>query len=120
MSARTDIRRHASGVRKKVQGTTERPRLAVFRSNRHISAQVIDDRNGATVAAASTTRGRAAQGKDGHKEGAAAKVGELIAERAQAAGVKQVAFDRGLPLPRAGRCRGRGRPSRVGAVERNT
>jgi large subunit ribosomal protein L18 len=87
------LRRHRR-VRKKVEGTAERPRLAVFRSNKHISAQVIDDRSGRTIASASTTepdlRGTATGNKD-----AAGKVGELIAERAKAAGVTRVVFDRG-------------------------
>ena len=81
-------------VRKKVTGTTARPRLSVFRSNRHISAQIIDDENGLTVAAASTSetdlRGSTTSNKD-----AASKVGTLLAERAQAAGVESVVFDRG-------------------------
>jgi large subunit ribosomal protein L18 len=86
------IRRHRR-VRKKVLGTAERPRLAVFRSNRHITAQVIDDRAGVTLAAASTleTDLRAGSGN----VDAATKVGALIAERAKAAGVGQVVFDRG-------------------------
>ncbi|MHB1137835.1 MAG: 50S ribosomal protein L18 [Microthrixaceae bacterium] len=86
-------RRHAR-VRKHVAGTAERPRLAVFRSNRHVVAQVIDDRAGVTVAAASTLeadlRGDATSNCD-----AAAKVGQLVAERAKAAGVSTVVFDRG-------------------------
>ena len=81
-------------VRKKVTGTTARPRLSVFRSNRHISAQIIDDENGLTVAAASTSatdlRATTTSNKD-----AASKVGTLLAERAQAAGVESVVFDRG-------------------------
>ena len=88
------IRRHAR-VRKHVRGTAERPRLAVFRSNKHISAQVIDDRAGQTLAAASTheadLRGG---GGTGNKE-AAERVGRLLAERARAAGVSKVVFDRG-------------------------
>jgi large subunit ribosomal protein L18 len=85
-------RRHGR-VRKKVQGTADRPRLAVFRSNRHISAQVIDDRAGVTLAAASTYE-KAFDGAKGNKD-AAAKVGSAIAERAKAAGVTAVVFDRG-------------------------
>ncbi len=85
-------RRHGR-VRKKVQGTAERPRLAVFRSNRHISAQVIDDRAGVTLASASTYE-KAFDGAKGNKD-AAAKVGSTIAERAKAAGVTTVVFDRG-------------------------
>jgi large subunit ribosomal protein L18 len=86
-------RRHRR-VRKKVVGTAERPRLAVFRSNKHISAQVIDDRAGRTLASASTTEADLRGGATGNKE-AAAQVGRLLAERAKAAGVTKVVFDRG-------------------------
>lgn len=86
------IRRHRR-VRKKVRGTAERPRLAVFRSNKHITAQVIDDRAGHTIASASTTE--AAIDGHGGNVAAATKIGELVAERATAAGVSTVVFDRG-------------------------
>ena len=86
------LRRHTR-VRKHLRGTLERPRLAVFRSNRHISAQVIDDRAGSTLAAASTLESGLREGSS-NKE-AAAKVGRLVAERAREAGVEQVVFDRG-------------------------
>ena len=86
-------RRHYR-VRKKVMGTSERPRLAVFRSNKHISAQVIDDRAGVTLAAASTHEADLRSRETGNKD-AAAKVGKLVAERAKAAGVTKVVFDRG-------------------------
>ncbi|MCB1654255.1 MAG: 50S ribosomal protein L18, partial [Pseudomonadales bacterium] len=76
----------------KVKGTAERPRLAVFRSNKHITAQVIDDRAGHTLAAASSTE-PGFEGSGGNVD-AAKKVGQLVAERAKAAGVTQVAFDR--------------------------
>jgi large subunit ribosomal protein L18 len=86
------VRRHRR-VRKKVRGTAERPRLAVFRSNKHISAQVIDDRTGRTLASASTVEAdlRDASGN----VTAAAKVGERLAQRAKDAGVATVVFDRG-------------------------
>jgi large subunit ribosomal protein L18 len=87
------VRRHAR-VRKKVRGTAERPRLAVFRSNRHISAQVIDDGAGRTLAAASTVEAELRGGATGNAE-AAGRVGRLVAERAKAAGVERVVFDRG-------------------------
>ena len=87
------VRRHRR-VRKKVQGTAERPRLAVFRSNKHITAQVIDDRSGRTLAAASTTEPDLRGSATGNKE-AATKVGQLVAERAKAAGVTRVVLDRG-------------------------
>jgi large subunit ribosomal protein L18 len=87
-------RRHYR-VRKKVSGTAARPRLAVFRSNKHIVAQVIDDRSGRTLAAASSVeKDIRAVGGTGNK-GAATTVGRLVAERARAAGVSQVVFDRG-------------------------
>src|SRR3954466_15362325 len=86
------VRRHRR-VRKKVRGTAERPRLAVHRSNKHISAQVIDDRSGQTIAAASTLESALADAS-GNVAGAE-KVGELVAERAKAAGITTVVFDRG-------------------------
>jgi large subunit ribosomal protein L18 len=86
------VRRHFR-VRRRVQGTTARPRLAVFRSNRYIYAQVIDDATGRTLAAASS------QEKDLRERtlsvGTAAEVGKLIASRSKAAGVTSVVFDRG-------------------------
>ena len=92
---RAEIRRGVhTRIRKKVSGTTERPRLAVFRSLNHIYAQVIDDVNGVTLAAASTTE-KDLKGKTGGNIAAAQSVGRAIAERAQAAGVSQVVFDRG-------------------------
>jgi large subunit ribosomal protein L18 len=87
------LRRHRR-VRKKVRGTEARPRLAVFRSNKHITAQVIDDISGKTLAAASTTEADLKGGATGNKD-AAAKVGSLVAERAKAAGINKVVFDRG-------------------------
>ena len=81
-------------VRKHISGTPERPRLVVTRSNRHMVAQVVDDPIGHTLCAASTLE-EAAKGVEGHKVGAAHKVGELIAERARALGIEAVVFDRG-------------------------
>src|SRR4051794_19794961 len=86
-------RRHHR-VRKRVTGTAERPRLAVYRSNKHISAQVIDDVAGRTLASASTIEGDLKSSATGNK-GAASTVGRLVAERAKAAGVSTVVFDRG-------------------------
>ena len=92
---RAEIRRGVhSRIRKKVSGTADRPRLAVFRSLNHIYAQVIDDASGKTLAAASTTE-KDLKGKSGGTVTAAQTVGKAIAERAQAAGVSQVVFDRG-------------------------
>lgn len=81
-------------VRKKLSGTTERPRLAVFRSTRHMVAQVIDDSTGRTIAAASTVEAELRSGATGNKAAATA-VGRLVAERAKAAGIGAVVFDRG-------------------------
>jgi large subunit ribosomal protein L18 len=86
------VRRH-NRVRKHVRGEAERPRLAVFRSNKHIVAQVIDDRAGRTLAAASSLEADLRSG-GGNKE-SAKKVGALVAERAKAAGISKVVFDRG-------------------------
>jgi large subunit ribosomal protein L18 len=83
------LRRHTR-VRERVTGTGERPRLAVFRSLSHIYAQVIDDRSGRTVAAASDL-----DVKEGKKAERAKNVGKALAERAKAAGVNEVVFDRG-------------------------
>jgi len=82
-------------VRSKVQGTPERPRLSVFRSNRAIWAQVIDDRNGRTLASAATMQ---VTEKGLSKTDQATKVGQLLAERAKAAGIEKVVFDRGAYL----------------------
>jgi large subunit ribosomal protein L18 len=77
-----------------VQGSTARPRLAIYRSLNHIYAQVIDDEQGRTLASASTTEKDLKGGTGGNIE-AAERVGRTIAERAQAAGISQVVFDRG-------------------------
>src|SRR5215218_7144267 len=86
-------RRHFR-LRKKVSGTDQRPRLVVKRSSRHIAVQVIDDLVGHTLASASTLEADV-RALDGDKKARATKVGELIAERAKAAGVTAVVFDRG-------------------------
>jgi large subunit ribosomal protein L18 len=86
-------RRHLR-VRKKVSGTTARPRLVVNRSSRHMVAQVVDDTAGVTLASASTMDA-SLRTADGDKTEKARKVGELVAERAKAAGVSAVVFDRG-------------------------
>ena len=94
-NTKAEIRRGVhTRIRKKVSGTAERPRLAVFRSLNHIYAQVIDDVNGKTLAAASTVE-KDLKGNSGGTIAAAQTVGKAIAERAQAAGVSQVVFDRG-------------------------
>src|SRR4051812_28908789 len=86
-------RRHLR-VRKKVTGTTVRPRLVVNRSTRHIHAQVIDDTKGHTLVAASTLESDL-RNAEGDKKAAATEVGRLLAERAKAAGIDTVVFDRG-------------------------
>jgi large subunit ribosomal protein L18 len=82
-------------VRKKITGTAERPRLNVFRSSKHIYAQIIDDVQGVTLAAASTLDKDAEGVSNGGNVEAARKVGELIAKRAAEKGLKNVVFDRG-------------------------
>lgn len=83
-------------IRKRLAGDPERPRLAVFRSNKHIYAQVIDDSKGATVTAASTLDADAKKDlKHGGNLAAAKAVGKLVAERAKAKGIDNVLFDRG-------------------------
>ena len=86
-------RRHRR-VRKKVTGTAERPRLAVFRSSRHIYVQAIDDLTGRTLVSASTMEADLRGGTTATVD-AAKKVGKLVGERAQAAGITTVVFDRG-------------------------
>jgi len=90
------LERRKWSVRSSLFGTTERPRLSVFRSDKHIYAQVIDDYAGKTLASASSTTAEVrGELKNGGNVAAAKKVGQAIAQRAKAAGVSQVAFDRG-------------------------
>jgi large subunit ribosomal protein L18 len=92
---RAEVRRAVhKRIRRKVQGSAERPRLAIYRSLNHISAQVIDDERGHTIASASTTE-KDLRGSTGGNLDAAQRVGRAIAERALAAGVERVVFDRG-------------------------
>ena len=88
------VRRHKR-VRKTIVGTATRPRLAVFRSNKHFVMQVIDDESGRTLAAASTYEADVKAGGGTTGVSGAARVGTLVAERAKAAGVEKVVFDRG-------------------------
>ena len=88
------LRRHRR-VRKKISGNAERPRLAVYRSNKHISVQLIDDLNGHTIAAASTVEPDLRKQGSGSTVDAAKRVGTLIAQRAKSAGVTKVVYDRG-------------------------
>ena len=89
---RSRLRRQARG-RKKIEGTPERPRLVVPRSAKHITAQVVDDLAGKTLASASTIEGDL-RSASGDKTAKAKQVGELVASRAKAAGVETVVFDR--------------------------
>lgn len=93
----TRLLRRKRSVRASVFGTAERPRLSVFRSDKHIYAQVIDDYAGRTLAAAGTTDGdvRGSELKNGGNIAGAKKVGLAIAAKAKAAGISAVAFDRG-------------------------
>jgi len=97
--ARTNLRqrtRRRFRVRKRLEGTAERPRLTVFRSHKHIYAQVVDDVSGRTLASASTAdKVLREQVAFGGNRAAAEAIGKAVAERAQAAGVKKVCFDRG-------------------------
>ena len=89
------VRRHIR-VRRKVSGTSERPRLAVYRSNRHIYAQLIDDVAGRTLVSASDADAAAEGAKaDGAKTASAKAVGAVLAERARSAGIRAAVFDRG-------------------------
>jgi len=97
MATKESIRKRAARVRRQIKKVAgERPRLSVHRSSKHIYAQVIDDANGHTLAAASTLE-KDLKGslKTGADQAAAAAVGKLLAERAVKAGVKEVVFDRG-------------------------
>ena len=93
---RNEIRQRVhSRIRRKMTGSAERPRLNVYRSLNHIYTQIIDDANGVTLASASTMTKKGEERKAGGNIEAAKTVGKLIAERAQAAGIKKVIFDRG-------------------------
>ena len=83
-----------SRIRRKVKGSSGRPRLAIYRSLNHIYAQLIDDREGTTIVSASTTE-KDLRGNTGGNLDAARRIGQVIAERALAKGIEQVVFDRG-------------------------
>jgi len=96
IDSKTQRLRKKERIRKKIAGTTERPRLAVFKSNRHIYAQIIDDSKGLTLAAASTLDETiAAEAKALKKADEAKKVGELLAKRCLEKNITQIVFDRG-------------------------
>ncbi|MBI3933459.1 MAG: 50S ribosomal protein L18 [Acidobacteria bacterium] len=87
-------RRIHDRIRRKIRGAAERPRLNVFRSQKHIYAQVVDDSHGRTLVAASSIE-KEFPGKSGGTVESAKQVGKLVAQRAQEKGIRQVAFDRG-------------------------
>jgi large subunit ribosomal protein L18 len=111
---REALQRRHRRVRKRIRGAAERPRLAVYRSNRHIYAQLVDDATGRTLLSASS-READAQG-DGDKKAAAKRVGELIAKRAKDAGVERVVLDRGGRLYH-GRVRSVAEAARKGGLQ---
>ncbi|MBS1693689.1 MAG: 50S ribosomal protein L18 [Actinobacteria bacterium] len=90
---RSRLRRHAR-LRKSIAGTADRPRLVVHRSSRHIHVQLVDDLTGTTLAAASSIEADV-RAVDGDKKAHSVRVGQLIAERAKAAGIEAIVFDRG-------------------------
>jgi large subunit ribosomal protein L18 len=94
-SKNTNRRHIHERIRKKMQGSAERPRLNVYRSLNHIYVQVIDDLSGKTLVAASSAEGKKSDRATGGNVAAAKTVGKLIAERAKAKGVTKVVFDRG-------------------------
>ena len=92
---RNALRRNKQNrIRRKVKGTSERPRLSVYKSLNHIYAQIIDDQNGATLVAASTTEKSLRDSVSGANAGSAKQVGELLAKKAAAQGINTVVFDR--------------------------
>ena len=112
---RSDLKRAARGrrhqrVRKSISGSPERPRLAVYRSNRHIYAQLVDDRAGQTLVSATDV------GLSGHKSDVAKQVGKALAEKAKDAGIGRAVFDRGGRLYH-GRVRALAEGAREGGLE---
>jgi large subunit ribosomal protein L18 len=103
-------------IRKKVIGTSERPRLRVFKSNKHIYAQIIDDVAGHTLISMSTIDKEFAPGDEKGKIGAAKRVGETIGARAKAAGITKVVFDRGGSIYH-GRVKSLSQGAREGGLE---
>ena len=97
--SKDEIRRQVhSRIRKKLRGTTERPRLAIFRSVSHIYAQVIDDQKGVTLVSANSNEKSGGEGKKSSRGGnlaAAQEIGKRIAERSKERGISKVVFDRG-------------------------
>lgn len=87
--------KRVSRIRKKISGTSERPRLRVFKSNKHMYAQIIDDAAGHTLVSMSTVDKEYTPGEEKGKVGAAKEIGKMLATRAKAAGISKVIFDRG-------------------------
>ena len=109
-------RRRAFRVRKRTRGTSERPRLSVVRSHKHISAQIVDDQLGKTLASASSLdKDLSGQLKSGGNQTAAEAVGKALAERAIAAGINAVCFDRG-PYKYHGRVAALAKAAREGGL----
>lgn len=95
-SSKDKVRRRVhQRIRTKLAGSTERPRLNVYRSLNHIYVQVIDDSSGTTLASASTAKGKKGSKKTGGNVASAKEIGKEIAQRAQEKGIKKVVFDRG-------------------------
>src|SRR5215470_9333058 len=90
----TRVKRHHR-IRRRIYGSTERPRLCVFRSNKHIYAQIVDDSSGRTLVAASSLDSEGKTDKGGGNIAAAKSVGKVVAKRAIEKGIKNVLFDRG-------------------------
>ena len=117
LTRKESVRRRHKRVRRQVTGTSERPRLAVFRSNQHIYVQVIDDTQQHTLAAASTLEPDLKSGlASGANSQAASEVGKLIAQRALEKGIQQVVFDRGGNLYH-GRVKALAEAAREGGLE---
>ncbi len=95
-TSKNQNRRHVhTRIRKKIQGTAERPRLNVYRSLNHIYVQLIDDLKGSTLVAAHSAEGKKGESRTGGNLAAAKSVGKAIAERAKEKGISKVVFDRG-------------------------
>jgi large subunit ribosomal protein L18 len=107
--------RRRVNIRKRISGTDDRPRLAVYKSLNHMHAQVIDDLNGRTLVSASTVEDVVKLDKTGNKDAASA-VGKLLAQRAKDKGIKKVVFDRG-GFKYHGRVRALGDAARAGGLE---
>ena len=109
--------RRALRVRKRIEGTAERPRLAIYRSAKHIYAQLVDDLSGRTLLAASSLTPTVREGgKEKHKSDVSSEVGKKVAELAQAKGIKKVVFDR-AGFPFHGRVKALAEGAREGGLE---